>query len=57
MSDRLVGDLPVRGAESVAADVPADADLELTVVSGGSVGAEIDVDLVEANAVTRRFPY
>jgi succinyl-CoA:acetate CoA-transferase len=82
MTDRLVGDLPVRDAESVAADVPADAelvvsgfgsvgypkavpvalaesdrDLDLTIVSGGSVGAEIDVDLVEANAVARRFPY
>ncbi|MDG5778579.1 acetyl-CoA hydrolase/transferase C-terminal domain-containing protein [Haloarculaceae archaeon H-GB2-1] len=82
MTDRLVGDLPVRDAESVAADVPTDADLvvsgfgsvgypkatpvaladserdlELTVVSGGSVGAEIDVELVEANAIARRFPY
>jgi len=82
MTDRLVGDLPVQDAESVAADVPADGDLlvsgfgsvgypkavpmaladserdlELTVVSGGSVGAEIDVDLVEANAIARRFPY
>lgn len=82
MSDRLVGDLPVKDVESAAADIPADAallvsgfgsvgytkavptalanserDLELTVVSGGSVGAEIDVDLVEANAIACRFPY
>lgn len=36
MAERLVGDLPVRDAESVAADIPADADL---LVSGfGSVG-------------------
>lgn len=78
----MVGDLPIRDAESVAADVPADAeivasgfgsvgypkavplaladserDLGLTIVSGESVGAEIDVDLVEASAIARRFPY
>lgn len=34
-----------------------EADYSLTVVSGGSVGAEIDVSLVEADAVDRRFPY
>ena len=34
-----------------------DRDLSLTLVSGGSVGAEIDVKLVEANAIARRFPY
>lgn len=34
-----------------------DRDLSLTVVSGGSTGAEIDTELVKANAVSRRFPY
>jgi succinyl-CoA:acetate CoA-transferase len=32
-------------------------DLGLTVVSGGSVGRELDTELVEAGAVARRFPY
>ena len=32
-------------------------DLELTVVSGGSVGGEIDTALVEADAIARRYPY
>jgi succinyl-CoA:acetate CoA-transferase len=32
-------------------------DLELTVVSGGSVGEEIDTALVEADAIARRYPY
>ena len=32
-------------------------DLSLTVVSGGSVGEEIDVALVEADAIERRFPF
>ncbi|MFC5973555.1 acetyl-CoA hydrolase/transferase C-terminal domain-containing protein [Halomarina salina] len=79
---RLQGDLPVRSAADVAADVEDDAtllvsgfgsvgypkavplaladsgrDLALTVVSGGSVGEEIDVALVEADAIARRFPY
>lgn len=37
----------------------ADADEEfgLTVVSGGSVGDEIDEAMVEADAIDRRFPY
>lgn len=35
----------------------SDRDLALTIVSGGSVGEEIDVALVEAGAVKRRFPY
>jgi len=35
----------------------SDRDLSLTVVSGGSVGEEIDIDLVEADAIDRRFPY
>ncbi|USZ70174.1 acetyl-CoA hydrolase (plasmid) [Halorussus salilacus] len=34
-----------------------DRDLSLTVVSGGSVGREIDVELVESDAIARRFPY
>lgn len=32
-------------------------DLSLTVVSGGSVGEEIDTQLVEAGMISRRFPY
>lgn len=32
-------------------------DLALTVVSGGSVGEEIDVALVEADAIDRRYPF
>lgn len=32
-------------------------DLDLTIVSGGSVGEEIDTELVESGAVSRRFPY
>jgi succinyl-CoA:acetate CoA-transferase len=35
----------------------SDRDLSLTVVSGGSVGEEIDVALVEADAIARRYPY
>jgi succinyl-CoA:acetate CoA-transferase len=31
--------------------------LALTVVSGGSVGPEVDTELVEAGAVARRYPY
>lgn len=34
-----------------------DRDLDLTIISGGSVGDEIDTELVEANAISRRFPY
>lgn len=29
----------------------------LTLISGGSLGGEIDTDLVEADAIDRRFPY
>jgi succinyl-CoA:acetate CoA-transferase len=32
-------------------------DLSLAIVSGGSVGEEIDVKLVEADAISRRYPY
>lgn len=32
-------------------------DLSLAIVSGGSVGEEIDVQLVEADAIARRYPY
>ncbi|WP_332900309.1 acetyl-CoA hydrolase/transferase C-terminal domain-containing protein [Haladaptatus sp. CMSO5] len=32
-------------------------DLALTLISGGSVGDEIDTALVEAGAIARRFPY
>lgn len=35
----------------------SERNLSLTVVSGGSVGEEIDVALVEADAIDRRFPY
>lgn len=35
----------------------SDRNLELTVVSGGSVGEEIDAAMVEANAIARRYPY
>jgi succinyl-CoA:acetate CoA-transferase len=35
----------------------SDRALSLTVVSGGSVGSEIDTALVEAGAVARRYPY
>lgn len=31
--------------------------LELTLISGGSVGAEIDTQLVDAGQITRRYPY
>lgn len=34
-----------------------DRDLSLTIVSGGSVGDEIDAALVKADAIARRFPY
>lgn len=34
-----------------------DRNLSLTVVSGGSVGKEIDAALVEADAIARRYPY
>ncbi|MUV85347.1 acetyl-CoA hydrolase [Natronomonas sp. CBA1123] len=32
-------------------------DLSLTVISGGSVGNEIDSELVKADAIDRRYPY
>ncbi|GAB3310690.1 acetyl-CoA hydrolase/transferase C-terminal domain-containing protein [Haloplanus salinarum] len=35
----------------------ADRDRSLTVVSGGTVGDEIDTDLLETGAIDRRFPY
>jgi succinyl-CoA:acetate CoA-transferase len=35
----------------------SDRELSLTIVSGGSVGAEIDRALFEADAVARRYPY
>lgn len=35
----------------------SDRSLALTVITGGTVGDEIDVDLVESGAVARRFPY
>jgi succinyl-CoA:acetate CoA-transferase len=35
----------------------SDRDLALTLISGGSVGEEIDTSLIEADAVARRFPY
>jgi succinyl-CoA:acetate CoA-transferase len=35
----------------------ADRDLSLTVVSGGTVGDEIDTELLESGAIERRYPY
>ncbi len=35
----------------------SDRDRALTVVSGGSVGDEIDTALVDADAIERRYPY
>ncbi|MFO7927658.1 MAG: acetyl-CoA hydrolase/transferase C-terminal domain-containing protein [Halobacteriota archaeon] len=35
----------------------SDRDLSLTVISGGSVGEEIDETLADADAIARRFPY
>lgn len=35
----------------------AERDLSLTIVSGGSTGVEIDGALVEAEAISRRYPY
>ena len=35
----------------------ADRNLSLTLVCSGNVGAEIDVDLIESDAVNRRFTY
>jgi succinyl-CoA:acetate CoA-transferase len=32
-------------------------DLSLTIISGGSVGEEIDTALVEADAIERRYPF
>jgi succinyl-CoA:acetate CoA-transferase len=82
--DRVEGDLPVRTADEVAADVAPGtvlgvsgfgsvgypkavplalaeredaADLDLTVVSGGNVGGEIDATLMATGAITRRYPY
>ncbi|WP_058365027.1 acetyl-CoA hydrolase/transferase C-terminal domain-containing protein [Haloparvum sedimenti] len=40
-----------------SAAAAGDRDPGLTVVSGGSVGPEIDRELVAAGAVDRRFPY
>jgi succinyl-CoA:acetate CoA-transferase len=33
------------------------ADLDLTVVSGGNIGEEIDATLMATGAITRRYPY
>ncbi|MFB6108070.1 MAG: acetyl-CoA hydrolase/transferase C-terminal domain-containing protein [Haloplanus sp.] len=41
----------------LAAAAEGGRDLALTVVSGGTVGDEIDTVLVEAGAMARRFPY
>lgn len=74
--------LPVRDADTVAADIPPDAtlvvsgfgsvgypkavpgalaasdrDLEITVVSGGSGGDELDIEMMAASQVARRYPY
>jgi succinyl-CoA:acetate CoA-transferase len=81
-TERVADGLPVRSAEDVAADVPADAtlvvsgfgsvgypkavpgalaesdrDLGVTVVSGGSGGDELDIEMMAAGQVARRYPY
>jgi len=38
-------------------DADAGRDLSLSVVSGGSVGGEIDEALVEVDAIARRYPF
>jgi succinyl-CoA:acetate CoA-transferase len=35
----------------------SDRDLSLTLISGGSVDREIDIEFVESDAIARRFPY
>lgn len=35
----------------------SERELSLTIVSGGSVGEEIDGELMEADAIARRYPY
>jgi len=35
----------------------SDRDLSLTIVSGGSTGAEIDTELSKSGAIARRYPY
>ncbi|WP_254538530.1 acetyl-CoA hydrolase/transferase C-terminal domain-containing protein [Halomarina litorea] len=45
------------GGEGDGPPATGDRDLSLTVVSGGSVGDELDTALVEAGAMARRFPY
>jgi len=42
---------------ALATAAAAERSLALTVVSGGSVGAELDTELIEAGAVARRYPY
>lgn len=39
------------------AERPDAADLDLTVISGGNVGSEIDDTLMATDAITRRYPY
>ena len=46
--------VPSAIADAALAD---ERDPSLTVVSGGSVGPEIDHELVEVGAIERRFPY
>ena len=47
------------GYPKAVPDAISDSEREfaLTIVSGGSVGKEIDTGLIEADAVERRFPY
>ena len=82
ISERFIGDLPLRSAAEASRQINGDDtllvsgfgsvgypkaiplaladddhDFSLTVMSGGSVGAEIDIDLINANAIDWRFPY
>jgi len=45
---------PKSVTRSIAAD---DREMELTVISGGGVGAEVDDALVEAGKLARRYPF
>jgi succinyl-CoA:acetate CoA-transferase len=81
-TERVTDGLPERSAETIAAEIPADAtlvvsgfgsvgypkavpgvlaesdrDLGVTVVSGGSGGDELDIEMMAAGQIARRYPY